>query len=143
MRTLFPALMCCAVAILPGISVAQNAAPAPSDSAPAGPMAATAPETIEVEAPRLMTFETQPTNGTLQKVSLEEPVSYADLDLRTDEGVAELRSRIAHEAADICVQLAQLYPVYAAAGTSCVKDAVEDATIRANRVITAVREPSY
>ena len=142
--TLFSALMCCALIALPATSEGQTTAPPP----PANPSAATAPataapETIEVEAPRLFKFETQTTNGTLQKASLEGPVSYADLDLRTDEGVVELRSRIAHEAADICAHLAQLYPVYAAAGTSCVKDAIEDGTIRANRVIRAVRQPTY
>jgi UrcA family protein len=102
-----------------------------------------APTTIEVEAPRLLKFETRPTNGTLRNVSLEGPVSYADLDLRTNEGVAELRSRIAHKAADICAHLSELYPVYARAGASCVNDAIETATIRANRLVTQARQASY
>jgi len=63
MRTLLPVLMCCAVTVLSRICRAQNAPPVPADSAMPAP-AATGPETIEVEAPRLMTFEMQPTNGT-------------------------------------------------------------------------------
>jgi UrcA family protein len=113
--------------------------PAVSGANPTG----SSTEVIEVEAPRLLKFETQPTNATLQKMSLEGPVRYDDLDLRTDGGVAELRSRIAQESADICAHLALLYPVYAAAGTSCVKDAIDDANVRANRLITKVRQPSY
>jgi UrcA family protein len=144
--TLFISLFCgvCLTAF-PQISGAQNTtiappnSPAVSGASPAG----SSTEVIEVEVPRLLKFETQPTNGTLQKMSLEGPVRYDDLDLRTDGGVAELRSRIAQESADICGHLAQLYPVYAAAGTSCVKDAIDDANVRANRVITRVRQPSY
>ena len=138
--TLTMALVSGAAMAFPGISEAQDRTT--GVGTPAG-TAGDTPETVEVIAPRLLKFETQPTNGTLQKASLEGPVRYDDLDLRTDDGVVALRDRIANEAADICAHLAQVYPVYAAAGTSCVKDAIEDATIRANRVIQAVRSPSY
>lgn len=141
--TLLSTLMyCSALMVLPSTSGAQNSAPATGGSgAPVSAAAGT--ETIEVDAPRLFSFEPQRTNGSLKKASLAGRVSYADLDLRTDEGVVQLRSRIAQEAADICAQLAQVYPVYAATGTSCVKDAIQDGTIRANRVITTAREPTY
>ena len=140
---LLSALMCCcALMILPNTAGAQN--PVPGTAGAAAPVpASAATETIEVDAPRLFTPGTQRINGSLQKASLEGHVNYADLDLRTDDGVVELRSRIAQKAADICAQLSQLYPVYAASGTSCVKDAIQDGTIRANRVITQVRQPSY
>lgn len=139
----FSALMCCcALIILPGTAAAQTPVPGTTDAA-APVQAAAADETIEVDAPRLFTPGTQRTNGNLQKASLEGHVNYADLDLRKDDGVAELRSRIAQKAADICAQLSQLYPVYAASGTSCVKDAIQDGTVRANRVIAQARQPSY
>jgi len=145
-RGLFVTLMCGVLTLIPKMAGAQDTVtppPSPAISAPVTGSAPEPPETIEVFAPRLLKFETQPTNGTLQKVALEGPALYGDLDLRTDAGVVELRSRIRQEAADLCAHLAQIYPVYAAAGTSCVKDAVEDATIRANRVVTQKRESSY
>jgi len=141
--TLFISLFC--GAFFPQISGAQDTTVAPPNSpaVSAASPADSSTEVIEVDAPRLLKFETQPTNATLQKMSLEGPVRYDDLDLRTDGGVAELRSRIAQESADICAHLAQLYPVYAAAGTSCVKDAIDDANVKANRVVTKVRQPTY
>lgn len=158
--TFLSPLICCAVMVLPTMSAAQSGppgeaystvpaappapvpAPMPATDSTAPASAATAPETIEIQAPRLFKFETQPPNGTLQKASLEGRVSYADLDLRTDDGVAELNSRIAQEAANICAQLAQIYPVYAAAGSSCVKDAIQDGSVRASCVIAEVRQPT-
>jgi UrcA family protein len=140
-RGLFATLMCGALTVLSQTASAQNTMTGPPPK-PGGQPVGSSTESIEVFAPRLK-VERQPINGTLQKVSLEGPVRYDDLNLRTDEGVAEFRSRITQEAADICARLAQVYPVYAAVGTSCVKDAIEDATIRANRVITQAREPTY
>jgi len=145
--TLFVSLICGAtLTAFPQISGAQDSpvtppnSPAVSGASPAG----SSPEIIEVDAPRLLKADDYPrTNGSLQKISLEGPVRYGDLDLRTDGGVAELRTRISAEAADICAHLAQLYPVYQAAGATCVKTAIDDANIRANRVIRRVRQPSY
>lgn len=96
-------------------------------------------ENVEVTAPRIHTDRTQRLNGPLEKISMSTAVPYSDLDLRTREGARELRHRVRDAAWNICMQLADAYPVYQANGTSCYRSAYENGMVRANSAINAVR----
>jgi UrcA family protein len=62
-------------------------------------------------------------------------VSYAGLHLAVHADVVELRKRIAESAQTACEQLATLVPLADLDTASCVRDAIRDATERADRVI--------
>jgi UrcA family protein len=96
------------------------------------------PESVIVEAPRFRA-DTSKLNGPWEKVSLSNAVTYADLDLRTRDGAHELHRRVWEAAQNVCAQLADAYPVYEMNGTSCLKTAYENGTVRANAAITSVR----
>src|SRR5439155_4736967 len=68
-------------------------------------------ESVEVIAPRFHA-DSAPLNGPLEKVSYSERVRYDDLNLLTRRGVHEFRGRIWDTAQDVCVRLAEAYPVY-------------------------------
>jgi UrcA family protein len=96
-------------------------------------------EQIQVTAPHYRAQST-PLNGPLEKISLSSNVRYDDLNLRTRSGARELRLRVRDEAQDVCMQLAENYAVREAPGTSCYKDALDDAMLRANTAIREARE---
>ncbi len=98
-------------------------------------------EQIEVTAPHFRTDNTQRLNGTLQKVSYSNIVHYDDLNLRTRSGARELRLRVRDEAQDVCTRLEEAYPVREMQGTSCYKDALDNALLRADAAIRDARAP--
>jgi UrcA family protein len=77
------------------------------------------------------------TGAPIELVSLTRRVSYADLDLKTQIGAAELEKRVNETAQAACKQLDDLYPLTAPGGPSCVKGAVEDAMTQARAAIAA------
>jgi UrcA family protein len=97
-------------------------------------------EQIEVTAPHFRADNTQRLNGVLQKVSYSNIVHYDDLNLRTRSGARELRLRVRDEAQDVCARLAEAYPVREMQGTSCYKEALENALVRADAAIRDARE---
>jgi UrcA family protein len=99
-------------------------------------------ETVEVIAPNF-NYERKPVGAPPGKLSLSEPVSYGDLDLRTGEGAHELRARVRDAAREICERLADAYPVEQATGTHCYKDAVDAAMLRADTAIGTARNYAY
>jgi UrcA family protein len=102
------------------------------------------PENIIVTAPRPFTgSENTYLNGPVEKVSMTGSVTYADLDLRTFEGVSTLRQRVRDEAQNICGNLEAVYPVRQAPGTSCYRGAVESGLIQANEAIFNARHYYY
>jgi UrcA family protein len=99
-----------------------------------------APDTVEVTAPRFHEdADGQRLNGPLEKVSLSTNVRYDDLDLSTRAGARELRFRVREAARDVCDQLAGAYQVYQLNGTSCFKTALENGLVRANSTIASER----
>mgnify|MGYP001552441322 CR=1 FL=1 len=124
------------LALLAG-AVALMATPAAAQDYGYGPPGPS--EAVTVVAPPLNSESTR-LNGPLEKVSLSSTVPYSDLDLRTRSGARELRMRVRDTARDVCDQLADIYPVYQAQGTSCYKTALENATLRAN---AAIRDARY
>jgi UrcA family protein len=73
--------------------------------------------------------------------SLSRPVRMDDLDLRTDWGARELRSRISYTARTLCRQLDTMYPVSYDGGTSqdCYRDAFAGGMEQAHGAIRAAR----
>jgi UrcA family protein len=96
-------------------------------------------EQVIVIAPRVHE-ERGATLGIPSKVSMSQPVSYDDLDLRTRTGAHELRLRVADTARNICDRLADNYPYREIPGRSCYKEAVSDAMIRVNEAIRDARD---
>jgi UrcA family protein len=73
--------------------------------------------------------------GSAEIAFIAHRVSYSDLDLATPADVVELRERIAASAQAACEQLAALVPLADLDTASCVRDAIRDATERADGVI--------
>ncbi len=78
--------------------------------------------------------------------SLSRPVRIDDLDLRTDWGVRELRSRISFTATTLCRQLDMMYPVSYDGGSDqwprnheCYRDAFARGMEQAHGAIRAAR----
>jgi UrcA family protein len=96
-------------------------------------------ESVEVIAPRFHA-DSAPLNGPIEKVSYSQRVRYDDLNLLTRRGVHEFRARIWDTAQNVCVSLAEAYPVYVSTTEkSCVRRAYEDAMVRAYGVISDKR----
>jgi UrcA family protein len=96
------------------------------------------PESVTVTAPHFRADST-PLNGPLERVSLSGIVRYDDLNLQTREGARELRGRVREEAQAVCQNLAQAYQVYQMNGTSCYKDALDNALVKADEAIQDAR----
>jgi UrcA family protein len=103
------------------------------------PASAQDSENITVNAPRFH-GEASRLNGPLERVSLSGEVRYDDLNLRTRRGARILRIRVRDEAQDICMRIAEVYPVREAPGTSCYKAALDDGLIHAD---AAIRDARY
>jgi UrcA family protein len=79
-------------------------------------------------------------------VSLSQPVRTDDLDLRTDEGARDLRSRVSFAARTLCNRLSTLYPAsFNGVGTGwprqpdCFREALDSAMPGAEAAIDAAR----
>jgi len=81
----------------------------------------------------------QSTDAPIDLVSVTHRVSYADLDLSTAAGRAELKSRIEAKAREGCGQIGKLYPedVVETSNRQCVDAAVKDALSQAHAAIAA------
>lgn len=97
------------------------------------------PESVTVTAPHFRADGTR-LGGPLERVSLSGIVRYDDLNLQTREGARELRWRVNEEARAVCRNLAEAYPAYKMNGTSCYKDALENALVKADEAIQQSRD---
>jgi UrcA family protein len=70
-------------------------------------------------------------------VSIAHRVSYAGLDLAMHGDVLELRRRIVESAQTGCEQLAALSPLADLDTANCAREAIEDAMVRARKVVAA------
>jgi UrcA family protein len=96
-------------------------------------------ETIRVYAPHRFIVERGPGIGPIQKISTSRSVRFDDLDLRSRAGARELRTRVSEAASEICSQLADISRVPEQPGTSCLKEAAQDALVRADAAIRDAR----
>jgi UrcA family protein len=97
------------------------------------------PESVTVTAPRFHADDTK-VGGPLERVSLSGTVRYDDLNLQSYEGARELRFRVREEAQAICRNLAEAYPYYKMNGTTCYKDALDNALVKADEAIQQSRD---
>jgi UrcA family protein len=79
------------------------------------------------------------TGAPIELVSLTRRVSYADLDLVTSSGAAELEKRVNETAKAACKQLDELYPLTAPGGPACVKSAVDEAMVEVRTAVSAAQ----
>lgn len=73
----------------------------------------------------------------LEKVTITHRVSYADLNLATHAGAAELQRRVKETARAACKQLHELYPLEANDTFQCAKSAVAQASAQVENAIAA------
>src|ERR1700693_5882254 len=102
-------------------------------------------EEITVTAPHLVQRQVvgrSMIGAPIEVISLSRKVSYADLDLTTPEGWAELRKRVSDTAKAACKQLDMMYPdsdLFQATPSdqNCVKTATKDAMDLTEQIIAA------
>ncbi len=79
----------------------------------------------------------------VETIQLSRGVSYADLDLTTESGAAELRQRVRNTAKEVCQQLQREHPFANETDLpfgSCVEEAIHDAMVETNAVISAAEK---
>lgn len=95
-------------------------------------------EEIEVTAPRARVRGEL--GAPLRDVSMSREVSFADLDLTTNDGARTLESRIRSTARNLCRQLDIMHPVKADNSPPCYQTAVNDAMAQAEDAIAQARD---
>jgi UrcA family protein len=77
-----------------------------------------------------------------EQFSVQRLVNYANLDLSTASGAAELKNRVTEAAKEVCTQLVNADPIDLAdddGNTTCVKQATDGAMEQVNAAITAAK----
>ncbi|MDE2052395.1 MAG: UrcA family protein [Gammaproteobacteria bacterium] len=75
----------------------------------------------------------------MEQVTITHRVSYADLDLATQAGAAELQRRVKETARAACKQLDELYPLEVKNASECTKMSVAQASTQVEKAIAASR----
>jgi UrcA family protein len=93
-------------------------------------------EGVTVEAVRQAKIVGRTPSGVpIEELTLKRTVSYADLDLKTQAGAAELEKRVKETAKAACDELDTLYPLTKSEGPVCVKRATDGAMVMVRRAI--------
>ena len=79
------------------------------------------------------------TGAPIEEVVITHRVSYADLDLRTQAGAAELQRRVHETARTACKQLDDLYPLERKQARDCTQTAITAASLQVKNAIAGVR----
>lgn len=95
--------------------------------------------TITVEAPAITkSVVGQTAAGTpTEQVTVTHRVSYADLNLATHTGAAELKARVRQAAREACRQINDLYPMQRVNRAECIAQAVADSERQVHEAIDA------
>src|SRR5512146_2693504 len=93
--------------------------------------------TITVQAPAVTKSVVGRTAyGTpIEQVTVTHRVSYADLNLDTDTGKAELKARVKEAARAACGQIKELYPMEHGDTRQCIAQAVADSSPQVDKAI--------
>jgi UrcA family protein len=128
------------LALLAGALMISASAASAQDVGNYKSAAYTAPDTEEVivQAPDIRS-ERNPVFGLPGKAMLSRRVAFNDLDLRDPSDARALRQRVRDTARDVCETLRDAYPQRQQPGTSCYRDAVNDAMPRADAAIRDAR----
>lgn len=122
-----------------GLALVASSAGA-QEYGPPGPGTYGPPEEVIVTPPPYATHRSA-IGAPIIDASLSRPVRIDDLDLRTDWGVRELRSRIRYTASTLCRQLDMMYPVSydGDSNRDCYRDAFARGMAQAHDAIRAAR----
>jgi UrcA family protein len=96
------------------------------------------PEGVTVEAVRQANVVGRTSSGVpIEQITLTRKVSFADLNLKTQAGAAELEKRVKDTAKSACDELDTLYPLTksVAETATCVKKSTDDAMVMVRRAI--------
>ena len=96
-----------------------------------------ADDEIVVTAPRARRGEY---GAPIRNVAMSRDVSFADLDLTTNDGARALEARIRSTARNLCRQLEVMHPVATDDSPPCYETAVDDAMIQATAAIADARD---
>jgi len=116
------------------VATAAGAAPYGPVTPPSG-----MDEVITVTAPRPHERQRSSIGAPIVNVSLSREVRFDDLDLRSDRGARELRSRVRHTARALCRQLESQYLVTDDDAYPCTSSAVDGAMQQADEAIESAR----
>jgi len=81
---------------------------------------------VQADRPEIM-VKTPVRGSVIKEISLAQHVSYADLNLTTPAGVAELKKRITAAADVVCKKIGKIYPESRPKGRTCTEITVKDA----------------
>ena len=94
-------------------------------------------EVVTVEAARTQKVAQTRYGVPVREITIVSRVSYADLDLKSQQGVAELEKRIREAATSSCKEIDVKFPVEGYGEADCIKHAVDGAMSQANKIIAA------
>ena len=97
-------------------------------------------EVVTVEAASITVVgRSSSTGAPIKEIRIKSQVSYADLDLTTEAGAAELTKRITDTAKSTCDEIKVDFPAQGSTEEKCVKDAIDGAMEQANAAVAAKR----
>lgn len=96
-------------------------------------------EVVTVEAAREIIIGQSAIGAPIKEITIRSRVSYADLDLTTDAGAAELAKRIRDTAESTCKEIKVDLPAQGSTVEKCIKDATGGGMAQAEVAIAAKR----
>lgn len=94
-------------------------------------------EVVTVEAARTQKVAQTHYGVPVREITIVSRVSYADLDLKAEQGAKELEKRIREAATSSCKEMDVKFPVEGYGEADCIKHAVDGAMSQANKIIVA------
>ena len=96
-------------------------------------------EIVTVEAVREVIVGKSSTGVPIKELSVRSSVSYADLDLTTEAGVATLKKRVEDAAKSNCKEIKVDVPVEGSTVEKCIKDALGGAAPQIDKAIAGAK----
>jgi UrcA family protein len=99
-------------------------------------------EGVVVKGSRMVTenIGRSPSGVPISEISLSYKVSYADLDLTSNEGKVALEKRVSDAARAACKEISRLHPGAKPDDVDCAKAAVDEAMIRVREAIATAKK---
>lgn len=96
-------------------------------------------EVVTVEAAREIIIGKTAIGAPIKEITIRSRVSYADLDLTTEAGAAELAKRIRDTSEETCKEIKVDRPAEGSTHEKCVREAIDGGMAQANEAIAAKR----
>jgi UrcA family protein len=97
--------------------------------------------TVTASRPSTKTVGQSPRGASIEEITLQRHVSYADLDLGTQRGARMLEARVKDAARASCKELELRDPITAPDSKQCVGRAVESAMSQVRAAVAAAQSP--